>query len=1372
MDSTLERNKAMKLRQMAERHEQLARAKAEKEMKKKKIDLGATEKAFLQTSPSAISMKTPLQTQQRSFTITAESSSSPILSFDEKADKQMIALATWTNTMIGMDNSEELDLGATTAEACRRIQKMLSKKADSSDIETPQQSARRRYHRIFEKNDSENIRKQCKKLLDDSGMENSIRDMLSKNCIAIREEHSVYNDLALQTTLLRTFLSFHPAWLKCALEAIFNAKIDAQPKYMIRALSQFLIERVFSNPAMLKNKKFAQGSGKPIITKAGREALHHHFLEVSMKLMFLIEAAYTHNVIPNLTRIFTKSSQFKSLDDMFSELTKELLTGSSLTFRKAFGKIGFIPSYKQSFIDNYDYQAKGKFEDFSDGLILAKLTETVGEMPHGKLLLKLRDPAGDRIRKVNNVKVVLQEMSALGISTEDVTANAIVGGKKEAILAILWAIVGVRVAKERKIRVTRSTDNAEGMTTPKKRRSAVHDDMSCEVLSACKAFGRDLDIEVLDLDTLTDGLLLDKIWTVYAPNGMSIQVYPGETLWEKIVSMAELELGIPRGLDQNVPLFVKMFLERTQMVRMYEKAAKIQKMWRCYIERKNTPKLYFIVKSLLNTELRHRSMSPASSIDNGTFTIPKTPGSSRILTEKLSSSQIPTTPRFSMNSTLNDATFTVSRDSIDTLSNTFKQPKTPLRGTFTRNTITAMHLNEVIEESEEDMENDETVVPSTLKKRVRVEGIQKVSIFEAEDSENHLTVQKSKTLVVSSEEVHIIKTINMNSENPVKIENIDNADQMLKDALEANLDDDESVLADNSTNCIPSVSELSPFFVNIPEDVSKSVSDGVEFASDSAERSSDYEKTQRSVSATEDCSQFLEKQEFLDEVQHPEADLTLDSSAAAIVTEGAPEASKEDVETSEIAKDVEETPEITPEELDTSQVVQESLPVTENITENVEAEEVVKNLEETPESDLQNVTPTHESSILAPESIRTPIPTPRSTLTMEHTQTVSSKSNSFIEYEMTEEQKKNEEEFRQYEENQKQYVLRNQLNLEINDERDSVNTPELKRILRETKELKKKQEKIKNKLGAIERRAMEAKENAFIDSSFMNTARLSSISGIEEESERSDAGHDDALIQDETDEVSRKMDSLEKSIDEIRARKSPESFELLAEIEDRRAQNGAAEALEKERTLQETAATTIQKMVRGFLARRRFCLEIENWREKMIRYNQILAEENEQFERDEAKDSSVENKLRNCTVYGLVNDNLHIVHLAATIIDRITDLVPSLLGKFVVDLNGVKIIYEILAVADQGLAYTSILHPLLRILKKSFVKVPEEVSNAKIRPILSKLSPRLVLLMCKHCMNTEFFDPIIITLISIARRFQTKKESALDPAYAIRQTMK
>uniref|UniRef100_A0A8R1DKH4 Calponin-homology (CH) domain-containing protein n=1 Tax=Caenorhabditis japonica TaxID=281687 RepID=A0A8R1DKH4_CAEJA len=1115
----MEDRKEAMMKRLAARHEERI-LKAQNQVVPKKIDLKATEKAFLESSPSTMDMKTPIQPTGK---VTVGYSASPILSFDEEANKQIIALSTWCNAMIGLDNSEEVDLGATKAEACKRIQKMLAKKTDE-EIEggvENQHQARRQYHRIFETNDSEKIKKQCQKILVDSGIDETIKEILSKNLVSVRKELAVYSDLSLQTSLLRVFLSFHPAWLKAALEAIFDKKLNPNPKLLIGTLSRFLIENVFTDARMLKNKKFAIGSGKPIVTAAGKDALHRHFLLITMKLMFLIETAHSQKIISNLTRIFTKSSCFKCLDDMASDLTKELLSGSSASLKKAFAKIGFTPSYKQSFVENYDYEAKG-FENFSDGLILAKLIETIGEMEHGQLLLKLRDPAGDRIRKINNVKTVFAAMNEMGISTENATPACVVGGKKEAILSILWALIGVRVAKEKKIRIPRTVD----VDKSKKRRSAVHEDVSSEVLKLCKVYGRELDVDVLDVNGLMNGQLLSKAWSVYVPTGLPVHSFDGQTLWEKVVAMAESELHIQRGLDQNVALFVKMFLDRMQIVRMSnENATKIQKAWRKFVLRKKTPKLYDVVCQVLSNRQSigssERSLSPCSTLQNGTFTI----------------SQF--SDRQSIDTTLNDATFTVSRESVDSVGG-FKMPKTPTRVTFSRTTISHT-IDQVIEE-EEDEDGEDTIVPSTARKR-----------------------------------------------NVVSVEH-------------------------------------------------------------------------KVFETFEESSELEGKEEEEKEEEEKERDENQDPGVQGI--------SHHEIEPLAIEKELSK----------------------------VDEEEK----EETPSSTVDDIAETEEAGTLLPKN-------QNSQIEEDDVESVAVE---------VQESRKWEAVFQSYVDNQRRFVKENELNVVLNQE---SKTPELQKILRETKQLKRKQQAVAKKLGKIERDALAAKmstDEAFVEWSVNSSQPLN----------RTDAGHD-----------------LEVEHEE--------------EIEDADPDGSTNE-------MEAKAAVVIQKMIRGFLVRRRLRDKIENMRERADNYNRVLAHEDEQFATAgrtvAATTSSIEAKLRKSTLHGLTNANLHFVHLGATIIDRITDLVPSLLEKFVVELNGISLIYDILRVADRGYSYTTILHPLFNILKKSFANVPKEAMDEVVRPLLPKLAPRLAELMLAHAANQHYFMCIVSVLIAIGRRFPNMKTSGLE----------
>uniref|UniRef100_A0A1I7UXP1 Calponin-homology (CH) domain-containing protein n=2 Tax=Caenorhabditis tropicalis TaxID=1561998 RepID=A0A1I7UXP1_9PELO len=1194
---SLENRKEAMLKRLAERNESRILKNRSSNIGKT-VDLRTTEKAFLDTSPSAINMKTPLDPSETVTKITV----SPILSSEERADKQIVALATWANTLIDIDSSEEIDLGATAAEATRRIQRML--RGEKKPIVNKPSM----YQNILGNKDHTKVREACQKLLADSEMEQSIRSMLSKKRLEIRKELSVYNDLTLQTTLLRIFLSFNPKLLKVVLEAIFKTEIGAP---LIRNISQMLIEKVFSNPAMLKNKKYAQGSGVPIITAAGRKALHDHFLEMSMKIMFLVESTYSHRLIPSVTRVFTKSSQFKCLDEMFNELTRELLTGSSQDFGKAFSSIGFEPTYVQSFFENHNYEAKG-FEDFSDGLILAKLIETVGELPHGSVLYKLRDPAGDRIRKIKNVEMVLKKMVDLGISTDDVKASTIVGGKKEVIVSILWSIIGVRVAKEKRERYQRPPSDDQTTPKKKKRQSGVHDDMSTEVLAALNSYCRVLQMEVSNLNSIQDGCLLEQIWLQFIPNAPQIQTYSGASSWEKTVTFSEIELQIPRGIDQNVALFVKTFLERVEMIRKHE-------------ENKNSIEL-------LNKK------SSESDMQN------------------------------SMNSTWNDATFTISRESIDSVlggGSGFKMPITPLRGTFTRSTI-AKHLNEVIEEEETEVEKNDSFEPKSTCYETHEATSDSIDCqfksTESEEKQGETRVSKEDFPQTSSNSEALEENQDFSADQDTRnTENLDNAGimrQKEKSEKKMSLQKTFEEYSDRLEECSHGIDNTVDENVGLEEKLINTQA-----------TEEDFEKTLVNTNST-----FLDTDKTLTAsviVAHVQ-----DTSNQVPITNAESSPRSEDISTEAVIPNSPKSSPILSNASSTPEKVNEAITVE---TSGEHALNVSTSTTDTPEPYL-------------PESM----------------------------IQMAEEQKRDSDFFQSYIENQKAFIAKNNLEIIITENQKSPsNTPELRKILRETRELKRKQLDVAKKLGTIERSTL--------------GGLTPSCSTARDEDERSDAGHDEAMfINNETSNLEEKLRNLESDV---------KSLKKNSNVEERR------------------AAVIIQKTIRGFLARRRFCQEIKERRERMIVYNRALEVEKQQLGSD--KSSSLEMKLRHSALHGLTNNNLHVVHIAATIIDRITDLFPPLLEKFVVELNGIELIYAILEVTDQGYAYKAILQPLLHCLQKSFTSIPQSITNSKIQPILPKLSPRLFLLMLKHSTSPNFFNPIITTLIAIGRRFPTEKDSGM-----------
>ncbi|WKY06368.1 hypothetical protein Q1695_006511 [Nippostrongylus brasiliensis] len=330
------------------------------------------------------------------------------MSRDERADRQMEAMAVWCNMVLRSQYEEEgLDITNSKQEANKMLQDLLTK-TKSGKCPSPIENKPFKYSDFLNRQKRDIMRERALQLLHSSKVPDLLRTAVENKTISIRANCSVYSEISLQTTLLRLFLSFHPAWLHLGLETVFNTTIEMRSDdVFVQVISRFIAQRLFMDPKILKNKKFAFGSGRPIVTDAGREVLHAHFLYHTALFCYFVEIAKASSIIKHNPRMFTRGSFFKSIDDVFAELSREVLSGTGMSLNKAFAKMGFKPTYKQGFADDYNYSVK-TFADLTDGVILSKLVELVTECEPGFIINRLRDPCGDRLRKVGNVKTCLQ----------------------------------------------------------------------------------------------------------------------------------------------------------------------------------------------------------------------------------------------------------------------------------------------------------------------------------------------------------------------------------------------------------------------------------------------------------------------------------------------------------------------------------------------------------------------------------------------------------------------------------------------------------------------------------------------------------------------------------------------------------------------------------------------------------------------------------------------------------------------------------------------------------------------------------------------------------------------------------------------------
>uniref|UniRef100_A0A1I7XRT1 Calponin-homology (CH) domain-containing protein n=1 Tax=Heterorhabditis bacteriophora TaxID=37862 RepID=A0A1I7XRT1_HETBA len=280
-------------------------------------------------------------------------------------------------------------------------------------------------------------------------------------------------------------------------DIIFGVEIKVENGESFAAIiSRFILTRFFSDPKIMKNKKFARGTVK---------SETFYYLSISC------------------------------LEEVFSELSREVLSASGLPMKKAFAKIGFKPIHKQGFFDEYDYRVKD-FADLTDGVILSKLVELICGFSAGTVISRLRNPGGDRLRKIGNVNIVLAAAKEGNIDTGEVRSEAIVGGIRESILELLWRLVGIYVGASDERNLRRESLNlanriASGFGIVST--SSKGEDL---VLHICKQIGEQLGIEVDSFADLRDGFLLASAWKMYNETAPDIAVYPGESLFYKVVN--------------------------------------------------------------------------------------------------------------------------------------------------------------------------------------------------------------------------------------------------------------------------------------------------------------------------------------------------------------------------------------------------------------------------------------------------------------------------------------------------------------------------------------------------------------------------------------------------------------------------------------------------------------------------------------------------------------------------------------------------------------------------------------------------------------------------------------------------------------------
>ncbi|KAH7712390.1 Protein ASPM-1 [Aphelenchoides avenae] len=490
-------------------------------------------------------------------------------------ERQIDGLTRWVNQMLSTEVDEDINatgFNVKSEAATKILKEALSSAARPEPAEDRGRPSDKFPEKWFRKQKAlDEWRKRICAIVDGSDIPRKIDEITltgKQLKIVVKEETKVFSNIGLQMELLRMFFKFHPLWLRLGLEAVFQTTIGIdQPSDYVRVLTRFISTRLFKDAGVYRTPKYVKSK---LVTKEGCAQLHKLFLSRFSKFVFIVEECLQRRVIPNLTCMFVRGTDFKSMHDVIGFVSREIISGTT-NMTKELGRIGFKVAYKQDFFEEYKYNVGNLMTDLRDGIVLAKLVEVLtANHPSGaNIVSKLRNPGGDRIRKMRNVEIVLAACQERGIDVQRILKpDELVAGDVDKTLSLLWHLVGIHVAQS-------------AVFADRERLSAER------VLQVHRTLGRVYDIQVNNVWDLANGRLFAYEWDHFEVGG-HVTDFNGPSLLGRALQAAIDVFDFPEGIiypralnEQQLEIFAEFYLTKLlERRRRCHAARKIQRWWR------------------------------------------------------------------------------------------------------------------------------------------------------------------------------------------------------------------------------------------------------------------------------------------------------------------------------------------------------------------------------------------------------------------------------------------------------------------------------------------------------------------------------------------------------------------------------------------------------------------------------------------------------------------------------------------------------------------------------------------------------------------------------------------------------------------------
>ncbi|EGD77388.1 hypothetical protein PTSG_08483 [Salpingoeca rosetta] len=345
--------------------------------------------------------------------------------------------------------------------------------------------------------------------------------------LVAREESCIFLDIHLRDEAVRVFMSFQPEWLRFGLETLFAQPIEVDASNPMSSLKAFVATNVMDNADIKEHYCF------PAVPSHLVDEFHttmaNHILFTMIGVVFLVDQARAKSLLPHSPCVFMPAT-FDSSNAVLAFISNQFLKGEG-SLEKHLRYLGLTFSYKQSSLEEYDYEVTNLSTDMRDGVKLWRVLSLMHSSNSSRTALPYTPVVSqNKAVWVKNNKQYLAALKAAGCQQffPQRAADDLANGHRDVTLSVLWAtLVCFRICNPLDealllAEIARIKRNPRYKRTDSRRASEAHMYQNSPqvnlLLQWCRAVCMCYDLEVVDFTTsFSDGRALCYLINFYHP---------------------------------------------------------------------------------------------------------------------------------------------------------------------------------------------------------------------------------------------------------------------------------------------------------------------------------------------------------------------------------------------------------------------------------------------------------------------------------------------------------------------------------------------------------------------------------------------------------------------------------------------------------------------------------------------------------------------------------------------------------------------------------------------------------------------------------------------------------------------------------------